>query len=274
MLNFYKKEITSLKIQLSIAENEKMEMFKSAACIASQNGVNIKEVVTSTEMRSREVLLLNSLQEKDAEIDFLGEKLDSYQAKWVNEKLANQNILETLCEKLNLVQIELLKYENAKLLLIDVEKLETLNQANQNLSARIIETASEKNKIIQKLNQSETEFEILKNEYQFFVKRVHFNVNQSPDLIVQQLNLVMEESKNNKIAKIKAEKMLMFENSDKNLIQIKLDQMNEIIRKLEIEIEKQIATNQSREVFWSSHYQRMLTLNAKINVIAIFNNFI
>ena len=265
LLNFYKKEITSLKIQLSIAENEKMEMFKSAACIASQNGVNIKEVVTSTEMRSREVLLLNSLQEKDAEIDFLGEKLDSYQAKWVNEKLANQNILETLCEKLNLVQIELLKYENAKLLLIDVEKLETLNQANQNLSARIIETASEKNKIIQKLNQSETEFEILKNEYQFFVKRVHFNVNQSPDLIVQQLNLVMEESKNNKIAKIKAEKMLMFENSDKNLIQIKLDQMNEIIRKLEIEIEKQIATNQSREVFWSSHYQRMLTLNAKIN---------
>lgn len=92
------QEIQSLKLKLAMAEQEKLDMFKAAAGIAAQHGLNLKEFVSSVEARSREVLLLNTVREKNEEIQLLvHKKSDHFQAKWVEEKLLCQNIVEALC---------------------------------------------------------------------------------------------------------------------------------------------------------------------------------
>lgn len=264
LLGYLQKEIQNLKVELAVSEQEKLEMFKTAASIAAKNGIEIFEIIRWTEIKSREVLLLNTIKNKDEEIEIMSQKIDHFQAKWIEEKMEHQSIIDALCQKMNLMQVDIANFNSNRLLLVDLDNYEHLMEKNTILQEKLLVGQEKLNSLLKNEANLKLEHDNLRVEYQYSLKHIRLQENDSPDFVKQQLFDAMENAKCEKLEKIKLDKLLNMEKANQKINELKLDNCNSQIEKLEKNLEKQIVKNQEREIFWSANYQKVLSANAII----------
>lgn len=119
------------------------------------------------------------------------------------------------------------------------------------------------------MNKAELDLELLRVEFQYFVRRAELSWTEGyrddENGLIKRFQMLLEESKSHQMEKIKAEKQLKLEITEGELGRLRIQQKTDVIAGMEVELEKLANQNQQREVFWSQNYQKLLTINAKIN---------